>query len=106
VATEHGPIFEWDQAKSDKTLAERGFDFEYACRIFGGDVIEWNDLRRAYGERRVVAIGDIEGDIYAVVYTLRDNVRRIISARLASRRERDAYRQAFGKRDPEGTGAG
>ena len=48
-----GLMFEWDQAKSDKNLAERGFDFEYACRIFGGDTIEWDDARRDYGERRV-----------------------------------------------------
>ena len=41
-----GLIFEWDEAKSEKNLAERGFDFEYACRIFGGDIIEWDDTRR------------------------------------------------------------
>ena len=95
-----GLIFEWNEAKSEKNLAERGFDFEYACRIFGGDTIEWDDTRRNYGERRVIAIGEVDEEVFVVVNTLREHVRRIISARLASRRERDAYHKAFANRDP------
>ncbi len=94
-----GLIFEWDQNKSDKNLAERGFDLEYACEIFGGDIIEWDDTRRDYGERRVNAMGEVDEVVYVVVYTPREQVRRIISARPASRRERDAYRKAFADRD-------
>jgi uncharacterized DUF497 family protein len=59
--------------------------------------VEYEDRRRHYGERRFVAIGKIEGEILFVVYTWRDGNRRIPSARLASQRERSAYRQAFGK---------
>ncbi len=95
-----GLIFEWNEAKSEKNLAERGFDFEYACRIFGGDTIEWDDTRRNYGERRVIAIGEVDEEVFVVVYTLREHVRRIISARPGSRRERDAYHKAFADRDP------
>ena len=91
-------MFEWDEAKSQNNLERRGFDFEYAVRIFKGrDLLEYEDRRRDYGERRMVAIGEIEGEILFVVYTWRGTSHRIISARLASRRERDAYRQAFGK---------
>jgi uncharacterized DUF497 family protein len=93
-------MFEWDQAKSDKNLAERGFDFEYACRIFGSDIIEWDDTRRDYGARRVIAMGEVDEDVYVVVYTRREHVRRLMSARPASRRERDAYHKAFANRDP------
>ena len=95
-----GLMFEWDQAKSDKNLAERGFDFEYACRIFSGDIIEWDDTRRDYGERRVIAIGEVDEEVYVIVYASREQVRRIISERPASRRERDAYHKAFADRDP------
>jgi uncharacterized protein len=90
-------VFEWDEAKSQNNLERRGFDFEYAARIFKGDLLEYEDRRRHYGERRFVAIGEIEDEILFVVYTWRGASRRIISARLASRRERDVYRQAFGK---------
>ena len=91
-------MFEWDAGKSLRNLAERGFDFEYACLIFEGDTIEQEDARRRYGERRMVALGEIEGDVFAVVYTRREGRRRIISARLASRRERNVYRRAIGQR--------
>jgi uncharacterized DUF497 family protein len=85
---------EWDEAKSDANLRERGFDFAYAALIFEGPTLEWEDTRRDYGERRIQAIGRVDEDVLFVVYTWRRGVHRIISARLASRRERDAYRKA------------
>lgn len=97
---EQGPIFEWDQLKSERNVVERGFDFEYACRVFDGDTLEREDTRHAYAEVRIVAIGEIGDEIYVVVYTPRGDIRRIISARRASRRERDAYREAFTGRNP------
>ena len=54
------------------------------------------DDRVDYGERRIRAIGRAGDDILFVVYTWRGEVRRIISARLADRRERNAYRTLFG----------
>lgn len=93
-------IFEWDYAKSNRNLTQRGFDFEYAARTFEGDVLEWEDTRRDYGEPRIVAIGEIDEEVYVVVYTPRGEVRRTISARPASRRERDVYRQTFTSRGP------
>jgi uncharacterized protein len=93
-------LFEWDEAKSNRNRAERGFDFEYACRIFVRQVLEEkDDRRRNYGESRIIATGEIGTETFVVVYTSRGNRRRIISARPAKRRERDAYRQAFPERD-------
>lgn len=88
-------MFAWDEAKSEANLRERGFDFAYAALIFESPTLEWDDARRDYGERRIRTIGRIEEDILFVVYTRRGAVRRIISARLANRRERNAYREAF-----------
>jgi len=90
-------LFEWNEVKSRANLERRGFDFEFVTRVFDGDLLEHDDTRREYGERRVVSIGEIEGEIFAVVYTWRGANRRIISARDANRRERNAYRKAFGK---------
>ena len=55
-------VFEWDEAKSRRNLRERGFDFEFAARIFEGDLLEHEDRRRDYGERRLVSIGEIDGE--------------------------------------------
>jgi uncharacterized DUF497 family protein len=87
-------VFEWDEAKSEANLRERGFDFAYAALIFDGPTLEWDDVRQDYGERRILAIGQADEDVLFVVYTWRSAARRIISARLANRRERDAYREA------------
>ncbi len=84
--------FEWDGAKSEKNRRERGFGFDDAALIFDGPVIEWSDVREAWGEARTVAIGSAEGRILAVIYTDREDVRRIISARPARKKEEELWR--------------
>ena len=93
-------MFEWNDAKSRKNLRKRGFDFAFAARVFDQDVLEHEDTRRDYGEPRLVALGDIDGEVFVVVYTWRGTSRRLISARRANRRERHAYRQAVSQRGP------
>ncbi len=73
-------LFDWDDEKSDKNLRCRGFDFEYAAHVFDGETEEFIDARDDYGEIRIIAFGYIDGKMYAVVYTQRDDVRWIISA--------------------------
>ena len=89
-------MFEWDEAKSETNLRERGFNFEHASRIFASPTVEMDDERTAYDEWRVQAIGRTGSDILFVVYTWRGENRRIISARRATRSERRAYRQIYG----------
>jgi uncharacterized DUF497 family protein len=79
--------FEWDTAKSSCNFDERGFGFDAAALIFVGPVIEWCDVREVWGEARIVAVGAVEEMILAVVYTDRGDVRRIISARRARKKE-------------------
>ena len=86
-------LFEWDEAKSEKNEHERGFGFRFAVRLFAARFVETESRSRDYGERRMKATGKIGEGIYTVVYTWRGERRRIISARLASRRERNGYRQ-------------
>ncbi len=83
--------FDWDLAKGERNRRERGFGFEFAALIFEGDTIEWPDDRRDYGEARVRAIGEADGLVLHVVFTDRGEVRRIISARLADRKERKRW---------------
>lgn len=98
--------FDWDPGKSDRNLADRGFDFAFASLIFEGPTLERVDTREDYGEARLVALGLADGIPLTVVYTDRAAagggavVRRIISARLSNRRERQAYAQAFPSSGP------
>jgi uncharacterized DUF497 family protein len=84
--------FEWDEAKSEWTRRARGIDFATAARIFEMRVQTTLDDRRDYGEERIIAIGQVGGMVLVVVYTDRDGVRRIVSARLANRKEREIWR--------------
>ena len=43
--------FDWDARKSDRNLADRGFDFEFAARIFEGRTLEREDTRYDYTDR-------------------------------------------------------
>lgn len=92
--------FEWDAAKNAANIAKHGIDFEVAIRIFEGSVLEKADARRDYGEARVIAFGVVDDRELAVVYTMRGERRRIISARRAHSRERKAYREAYPKEPP------
>jgi len=90
-------LFDWDDNKREKTLRERGIDFIDAALI-------WDDPKRQeridhrfnYGETRIQTIGRVSFGILLVVYTERVNengkeVVRIISARMASKKERQEY---------------
>jgi uncharacterized DUF497 family protein len=93
--------FIWDHRKSARNLRERGFDYEFATLVFDAPTLERQDLRQDYGERRIVAIGIAQGIPLTLVYTDRaeagETVRRIISARVSSRHERQAYFEAVGR---------
>ena len=59
-------MFEWDAAKSEANLLNRGFDFAHAAGIFDGPILEVDDSRADYGERRVLAIGKTGPDFLLV----------------------------------------
>ena len=92
-------IFEWDDAKSLRNLHDRRLPFEIATALWDGPTLEIEDRRHDYGEVRIKAIGRVRGFVMVCVYTDRqtekDLVRRIISLRLAQRKERDGYRAAY-----------
>ena len=75
--------FEWDEAKHEKTLRDRGIGFDDGARIFAGPVLIWEDARREYGEGRIRAVDETNDDILHVVFTWRGDVVRIISVRRA-----------------------
>jgi uncharacterized DUF497 family protein len=84
--------FEWDAAKSDACFERRGFDFPFAARVFLDKARQIReDHRWDYGEHRFQIVGRIDGRLYVLVYTLRGNVVRIISARKANSREMRIY---------------
>jgi uncharacterized DUF497 family protein len=49
------------------------------------------DDRRDYRETRFIALGTYDGEVLCVVFTERDGDIRLISARKASKHEREIY---------------
>lgn len=77
----------FDPIKRDRTLADRGLDFADAEIVFEGITVEIDDLRKNYGESRVICFGFLEGRMVVVGYTPRGAVRHIFSMRKANERE-------------------
>ena len=66
--------------------------FPYATRVFlDPHRVEFDASRDGDGEARRKAVGRIEGKLYVVVYTDREGVFRIISARRTNATEERAY---------------
>ena len=82
---------EFDQAKRDKTLQERGLDFARAVEVFDGIHFIGQDKRMEYEEDRFITIGWLDANMIVMVWTLRGEVRRIISMRKANEREKTLY---------------
>jgi uncharacterized DUF497 family protein len=78
----------YDPAKRAKTLAERGLDFEDAAIVFDGTTVEIEDVRRAYGEPRIICYGLLSGRLVVIGYTSRGATRHVFSMRKANHREK------------------
>jgi len=47
----------YDPAKRAEAIEKRGLDFEDAAHFFTGPTFEAEDLRKDYGEKRIVCFG-------------------------------------------------
>ena len=83
---------EYDQAKREKTLLERGLDFARADEIFAGIHFTGEDVRVNYQETRHISIGWLDKRLVVLVWTPRGGTRRIISMRKANEREQARFR--------------
>lgn len=86
--------FEWDDAQSLRCEDTYGFSFHELVAVFEDE--EFDYLRVGpydfEGEKQFRAVGRTDwGLIVTVVYTIRENRRRIVWARPASRAERRAF---------------
>ena len=87
--------FDWDPAKREVNLQKHGLDFFDAVAVFN-DLQRLNEdvTRPEHGEQRTKTIGRVGALMICVIYTDRDEIRRIILARRARRDERKRYRQS------------
>lgn len=92
--------FEWDDNKNRLNLAKHSIDFEDAVEIFDHPLLLHRSDRN--NEERWVAIGTSGNHVIAVIFTRRNDVIRIISARAARKNEKESYRHAENERPAKG----
>lgn len=90
-------LFDWDERKREINLKNHHIDFVRAKEIWNSPTVEFESQQKQHGEVRHIAIGMLEPDLYvAVVFTWRDQKRRIISVRRARKNEKVLYDNAVG----------
>lgn len=84
-------LVEWDDNKNQINIKKHGISFETAALVFADEErIEYYDKLHSQNEDRYVVLGCVQGILY-VVYTMRDEAARLISARVATPTERRIY---------------
>ncbi|APB32660.1 hypothetical protein GlitD10_0350 [Gloeomargarita lithophora Alchichica-D10] len=85
--------FEWDESKAVANLNKHGVNFEEAKTVFGNTLaVIFDDEVHSTGEKREIIIGHSRYNrLLVVAFTERPHAIRIISARLATRKEREDY---------------
>lgn len=86
--------FEWDEAKHRQNVSKHGVGFAEACTVFGDPLeVTIPDPDHSTTEQRYLSVGlSARGRVLVVSYAEpADDTIRIISAREASRRERNDY---------------
>ncbi|UIE38391.1 BrnT family toxin [Leptodesmis sichuanensis] len=87
--------FEWDQSKAASNLKKHGVSFEEAKTVFDNPLaVIFDDETHSIGEQREIIIGHSrQNRLLLIAFTERSGNVRIISARLATRQEREDYEQ-------------
>ena len=85
--------FEWDESKQISNLEKHGISFEEVKTLFNNPLaVIFDDPQHSIHEVREIIIGhSSQNQLLLVVFTERSDAIRIISARLATRRERENY---------------
>ena len=88
-------IFAWDSGKAAANLKKHDVDFREAATVFDDPLsTTYPDADHSASERRFVIVGaSAPGRVLVVAYTEHGDAVRIISARLATRRERTFYEE-------------
>ena len=81
----------WDEPKRRKNVKDHGLDFVGCEAILDHFTITREDVRQAYGEKRLVAFGLLDGVAVVMVYTERRTGPHIISLRKAEKYETRYY---------------
>ncbi len=87
--------FEWDKGNLEKNLHRHNVSNKEAEEIFSNEFVKiFEDVKHSHKEQRFVAYGatDLNRKL-TIVFTVREQKIRVISARDQNRKERTVYEQ-------------
>lgn len=79
-------LIQFDAAKNDRNIAERGLSFEQAASFDFGSARIWQDTRKDYPEVRFIALGYLGGRLHVLCFAHIPDGLRVISFRKANDR--------------------
>ena len=85
--------FQWDEGNIHKNLYKHKVE-NWECEqiFFNEPLIILEDLKHSYAERRWAAFGKTDaGKLLTMIFTERDSLIRVISARKMNRKEKNYY---------------
>ena len=84
-------LFDWDKGNINKSIKKHGVRNDEAEQVFINNPLIWEDVEHTTKlEKRYLCLGNTdEGKILFISFTIREDKLRIISARMASKKERN-----------------
>jgi uncharacterized DUF497 family protein len=87
-------VIRFDPAKSRRNIETRGLSFELVEEMDWSTALITVDDRKLYPEPRYIARGMINGKVHTVVFSFESGAIRVISLRLANRKERHSWHES------------
>ena len=87
--------FDWDQWNIQKNETKHGISsLEAESSFYDNNLVIFKDIKHSTNEDRFIAYGkSAYNNIIMIAFTIRNEKIRIISARKASRKEKDIYEE-------------
>ncbi len=86
----------WDNEKNNINIKKHGIDFADVKEIFDYPMLTGLDTREDYNEDRWIGIGMLRNIVVVIVFSeINENTIRIVSARKATKNEREKYEKAI-----------
>ena len=86
-------LFQWDDGNNEKNWKKHKVSQKECIEVFHNDPIALNDRTHSQDEERFIAIGKVKMRYIFIIYTIRNKLIRVISARDQNKKERIFYNQ-------------
>jgi uncharacterized DUF497 family protein len=88
-------LIDFDPAKDKLNRAQHGLSLAFARKLIWEEALVWVDSRYKYDEIRMIGLVPEGNTLYYVAFVDRNEIRRVISLRFATRKEINHYAKNY-----------